>query len=264
MPEIEIQGEQVKMTTVQAGTRLPPGHLVPERGRGPFLVVHHHNWEFIDDLNEWLPEVVETETVPGSNGTGISGIGKDARIDDRKLRAGINNKLSVEIKRHDPRLGEFADFLSYYTLTTGPRFYCYSWVKFSLINNGRNAVPKPDRERMMAFRRKILTSGIVEPMPRAAIETARVPIRDQQQRWTELRDAGKMEPNAYAERMKAADDRLARMDAAWSRQFGAKADTVVVQQAAEKVEDDPFALGTDEIPAVTETSEQRSTRSRKG
>jgi hypothetical protein len=255
MAEVEIRGQQVLQERVHASARLPSGGNIPEEGRPPFIAVHHHDWEFLQEGpsvalgGEWFACVTECPFNAGSNGVGISGVGKDARLNTANFMQGIRSKRSVPIEQHDPRLGEFADYMSSYVLDTGKKFYTYAWLKYVLVNNGRNAVPRLDKAKMLGFRRKIVESRIVDPMPRTALDTQLVRLEQQISRWSELRDNGRLQDDAFQKR-RAENIALAKaMSAAFDRQFGeAPALPVVDSEGTEILVDDPMAIDADDLP----------------
>lgn len=254
MPEIEVRGDVVTRERVARNTRLPPSANVPERGNAPFVAVHHHDWEYVEagpsvpECGEWLACVTECVMNPGSNGVGITGIGKDARLNPAGLLAGLRQKKSIEIPQHDPRLGEYADYVTKYTLLNGSPYYTYAWLSFVLINGGRNAVPRLDKAAMYGFRRRIVECGLVEAMPRLTLDTHLVRIEGRIARATELRNQGRMVEEAYRKVVGDLEKRRDLMVQAWDRQFGAIAGAPVVvdSSAAPVVEEDPLAWDPDE------------------
>lgn len=268
MAEVDIQGEVVKQQVQVRSARLPPSANVPERGTAPFVVVHHHDWEFVQDVGvakggEWLPAVTECRLNPGSNGVGVRGIGKDARLDPTGLMNGIRSKRSVEIRQHDPRLGEYADYATRYTLENGAFHYTYAWLKYKLINNGRNAVPQLDKARMYGFRRKLLEAGLVDPMPRLELESHLLRLNTREATARDQLDHGNLTSDAFDRLQRDLQQKREAMTAAWDRQFGGVSSEpeVVVSQGAD-VEDaiDPMAFDPESLPNPAE----RTTRRKRG
>jgi hypothetical protein len=236
---IEIPGSTLRPNPVSVAQVLPNTGPVPRDGNYPFTAIHHHEWEFVRGAHvnpggEWLPKISEARHVPGGNGSGgvqigdaagTRGTGEAPRMVARigNMLAGIRSKRSIVIEHFDHRLGKYGTYLKAFPTATGAQFYCYDWVHAILVNNGRDVVFECDEVESVGFRRQVLAGGIIQPMPRQALNSEVAVIRNKIGRWGDKMAAAQMDRDAYEAAVKDAQAEIAAMTAAWEYQFGANA-----------------------------------------
>lgn len=201
----------------------------PRHADGRLLGRRGWRVEQIDPAGEWLPQLAEVAHEPGANGCRLTSPDpKVAMIDATGMHLGMERKGAIRVKLYDPRLGRvgappseesYANYLSRYTLTTGMYFHCYAAVRMILINRGREAVPSLDHGWTTGFRRKVLAAGLIDPMPREALNAHVLLIRNRIQRWDALRKTGTLSEESYRRQRDEATKLTGAMTAAWDRQF---------------------------------------------
>lgn len=269
MSGIELEGRVAEPDVAEEDRRLPPGGLIPVVGTVRFTAIFQHVWEFYTGPaaaqgGEWLPHISELRHKPGGNGVRVPVA--NGPTNATAAVVGLRNKRGIEARLGDPRLGSFAKYLARHDMRNGKVFWCYRWVKIRLINNGRNAVPKIDHAQMVAFRRQWLAGGIIDAMPREALDSELLVIENRITRWRSLLSEGRMTDTAYAANVEQATATMEAMSRAYQRQFG-EADVVEsrgVDLDPTVVEPDAHEASEIEIPPAPTAIERPDPKPRRG
>jgi hypothetical protein len=224
----ELQGEILQPETVQRSTRLPSGGAI--QSSYPFVAVFHHAWEYLENERfpegKWLPQLAEVRTTPNGNGVSV----KDGQIKSGPMIQGLREKKSIVIDRYDPRLGELGSYLKRVLLDTGKYMYVYAWVTFALVENGRRAVARKDVEAEYRFRQRLVDERMIPPMARHSVDTRVRRLRETQRRLQRDADRARIDHASGATRRGEIEADIAKMYAAWEREFGA-AEAIAAPQA---------------------------------
>jgi hypothetical protein len=237
----ELQGEVLQPETVQRSTRLPSGGQI--QPSYPFVAVFHHAWEYLENERfpegKWLPQLAEVRTTPNGNGVKV----ESGQIRSGAMIQGLKEKKSIVIDRYDPRLGEHGAYLKRVLLDTGKYMYVYSWVTFALIENGRRAVARKDVDTEYRFRQCLIDSKMIPPMPRHSVDTRVRRLRETLRRLQREADRARLDHETHTIRRDEIEGLIARMYAAWDREFAG------IQVLATPQAETDFDLDVGAVPA---------------
>lgn len=250
----ELQGEVLQPESIQQHRRVPIGGSI--QPSYPFVAVFHHNWEYLENEHfpdgKWLPQLSDVRTAPNGNGVKV----KDKQIESGQMLQGLRAKKSIIIERFDPRLGDLGAYLKRVLTDSGEYMYMYAWTTVVLIDNGRRGVVKKDLATEYRFRQRLVDSHYIPAMPRQSVDTHVARIRETLRRLRREADRARLDHKAYDARREELEAHIAKMYAAWERDYGTSA-TVSAPQAQAETD---FVLGElgpdgDGVPGVSLPSE---------
>ena len=140
----------------------PDGLPVP-RGKVPppkfVYVTYPRSWSWAGPEHGFLPELCRVVAKPGCNG-----VGED--LDMSRVLAGVSSKGGTYIRPGDERLGEFADYVRYYTTRDGRRWYVDFCEVATVLPNDEVLWDTGEevQAQWLAFRAAVRDSGIISPM----------------------------------------------------------------------------------------------------
>ncbi len=201
-----------------AGPRTRPGSA--------YVFIHYDNaWRY-HETHGWIPQLSKLVAQPGVNGT-------DRRMDLSKAIQGAVSKGGTFIEPRDKRLlidGEdeddarFYDYARFYETTDGRKWWVEPGQMPTVTRSGRILWNDDENSAAMAaFSAHIRDAGIVEPMHELTYADK---IDGARNRVENIRSRVGMNPHLSAE-LKAAEERLEAMSAAWTKQGSAEAEEAV-------------------------------------
>lgn len=154
-----IGPEPVAPSEVTARQSLPlqPGPM--------WFLVSYGEWAWEDDNDgggRFVPELKQARCVLGANGVGLKPDGRT--LDLTRMSVGIAANRGILIDPADQRLGRFRNYLGAVSCENGKR-YIYRWARVLLSRNGRTARVVLNRDEHDAFRRHLVTAGVIGRMP---------------------------------------------------------------------------------------------------
>ena len=159
MPQPNVLSQPARdVSTVET----PDGLPVP-RGKVPppkfVYVTYPRSWSWAGPEHGFLPDLKRVVAKPGCNG-----VGED--LDMSRVLAGVSSKGGTYIRPGDERLGEFADYVRYYTTRDGRRWYVDFCEVATVLPNGEVLWDTGEevQAQWLAFRAAVRDSGIISPM----------------------------------------------------------------------------------------------------
>lgn len=140
----------------------PDGLPVP-RGKVPppkfVYVTYPRSWSWAGPEHGFLPDLKRVVAKPGCNG-----VGED--LDMSRVLAGVSSKGGTYIRPGDERLGEYADYVRYYTTRDGRRWYVDFCEVATVLPNDEVLWDTGEevQAQWLAFRAAVRDSGIISPM----------------------------------------------------------------------------------------------------
>jgi hypothetical protein len=269
-----MQGEVIRPTTVEAGLQVPDSPAY-EGSNLPFDLKHAGAWEFMEKLDfspeprrgalrtwkvepiakggEWLPVVDDFRYNPGANGCREVGTGASARVDGKPHLLGMQQKENVVTIQNgmDRRMGPYQHFRARFPYQGGGWFYCYAGVSLRPISPTR-AIPEADHGWTVGMRRQCVDAGVIPPMDISVLDREIALLENRLSEHRRAAEAGNLPPGMFERREREVADKIARMRAAWDRQFGSgdpNAPLVQAQPATDDLVMGDDTVGPPEVPA---------------
>ena len=170
-----------------------------------FVYMHYpKRWEYNAE-HGFLPTLAKIIAKPG-----INGIGKNGDLTPALVVAQQNGGTYIDPQ--DKRLGDFIDYVQYYTCENGAKWWVDSCMVATVLPGGQiNWNSKPGE--WDGFRKQLRDAGIVEPlMP----EVYELMIKKQQNKIDRRAAKAGMNP-IYQQKYQEAVDQLEAMRGEWAR-----------------------------------------------
>lgn len=205
--------------------------LPSDQRRPPWTYIHAATqWECVctggDPKNaehwEWLPILGRIEGVEGANG--VSYDKQTKRFNFSAAVTGHQSRGATAIQAEDSRLGKWTRYNArFFPTDGGGKRYVEPGERPTLLSNG-TVVTRVDAAEMLAFRRHLKSSGLVEPMQAEVYDLIFTPQIDQ--RISRAQKGNKAHALAEAQHTKACQA------AAWSKESG-RASEIEIEAAIE-------------------------------
>jgi len=195
--------------------------LLPKKSykrNDPFTLFFADDWDYIEELDAWLPLTGHINHTPGLNG-----IGKDGN--PAPAITVLLNKGHIPILGSDARLpAEYRNYLSSTPVEGGGFRYTLRCVTYRFSRGGRHATSQTDYAWLWGFRQALHSSGITGDMDPAVFDDKIEVLREQQRRDDALVTSGDMTVESATARKAERDAKIKRWTDAYKRQFGGEAE----------------------------------------
>ena len=153
---VRLRKPEKEQNVIRQDDGLPVGPRTKQTFK--FVYVHYpRSWTFDQELG-FLPAVKKVEARPGLNGCKQNG-------SLALTLAKVSERGGTVIQPKDPRLGEYMDYVHFYPLRGGGKYYVdFNMEAVVLPNNEVIWNTEEQREKWFIFMAFIRDSGIIQPL----------------------------------------------------------------------------------------------------